>query len=979
MKNATRLVLIAFCLLIVCSSALVAQMRCLETNDLRLVYFDNVSYLVPHLARCFENSFGFHRNLFQYAPSEKVTLFLHDANDFGSGGTTAMPWNLVSIGVEPFDYVFETMPTNERMNWLMNHELMHVVAYDKAANEDNFFRSLFFGKVAPTAENPMSMLYSYLTLPRRYVPRWYHEGIAVFMETWMAGGVGRVLGGYDEMVFRTMIRDSSYFYDIVGLEAEGTAIDFQIGQNSYLYGTRFVSYLAHEHGPEKMLTWFNRTNDSRRYYTSQFENVYGISLDEEWSKWIEWEKSWQQKNLDSINKFPVTPYKPILPAAVGSVSRAFFDLANNKLFTAINHPGQLAHIASIDVARGTIEKICDVTTPALYYVSSTAYDRLTDKLFFTTNNSQGWRDVNVVNVTTGQQEVLLRDSRIGDLAFDAVDKSLWGVRHNNGISSLVRIPYPYTSWKSVLVLPYGKDMFDLDIAPDGSSLSASSIEISGKQTLVLLNIQKLLNGMAKVEELYEFENNAPENFVFSADGKYLFGTSYYSGVSNVFRYDIENKKMDAVTNCETGFFRPVPYTKDSLIVFRYTGKGFLPVVIPAVPVNDVSAISYLGQEIVEKYPVVKSWRVGSPAAVNIDSLTVSEGKYNSLEHVRLASGYPIVEGYKNILAFGMRFNFMDPIGFNDLNISGLYSTNRSIPEDERVHLALNYRYVQWRVSASYNRSDFYDLFGPTKTSRKGYALSVQYNDFFLNRPPRIFEYTLSLAGYGGLERLPDFQNINASYDKFLVGTVKLNYTNYRFSLGAVDNEEGVKVQLISRTNYVNSEFIPLLYSTFDVGFMLPIDHSSIWLRNSLGYSFGERTNSFSYFFFGGFGNNWVDYAAVKRYREYYSFPGAELNSIGGLNYGKTMLEWTLPPLRFRRFGFTNLYCTWARLALFSSGIMTDVDNEAYRRTVFDAGGQVDFKLVIFSHLDTTLSFGFAEAFEQGETTSHEFMVSLKIL
>ena len=31
-------------------------------------------------------------------------------------------------------------------------------------------------------------------------PRWYVEGAAVFMETWMAGGIGRAQSAYDEMV-----------------------------------------------------------------------------------------------------------------------------------------------------------------------------------------------------------------------------------------------------------------------------------------------------------------------------------------------------------------------------------------------------------------------------------------------------------------------------------------------------------------------------------------------------------------------------------------------------------------------------------------------------------------------------------------------------------------------------------------------------------------------------------------------------------
>ena len=37
--------------------------------------------------------------------------------------------------------------------------------------------------------------------------RWYNEGSAVFFETWMAGGLGRAQGGYDEMVFRAKDHD----------------------------------------------------------------------------------------------------------------------------------------------------------------------------------------------------------------------------------------------------------------------------------------------------------------------------------------------------------------------------------------------------------------------------------------------------------------------------------------------------------------------------------------------------------------------------------------------------------------------------------------------------------------------------------------------------------------------------------------------------------------------------------------------------
>jgi hypothetical protein len=424
-----------------------------RTENLNLVYYDKAhEYLTYHLARSFENSLAFHRKLFDYTPSEPVVVLMQDFGDYGHGGTSTVPWNYISIGIEPFDYVYETMPANERMNWLMHHELVHVVATDKGAGSDLAFRKLFRGKVVPIQENPMSMFYSWLTSPRWYSPRWYHEGIATFLETWMAGGIGRTLGGYDEMAFRTMVLENSHFYDVVGLESEGTTIDFQVGQNSYLYGTRFVTWLAVEHGPEKVIRWFNRTEDSRRYFKSQFENVFGAKLDDEWRRWIASEHQWQEKNLARIREFGVTKGKPVTSETLGSVSRSYHDPDRNLLYAAINRPARVAQIVSIDLNTGVIRPLAEVGVPALYFVTSLAYDHAAQKLFFTTDNSRGWRDLNELDLQSGKRRELLKNSRVGDIVINRTDGSIWGIQHHNGFSSLVRIPKPYKEWKVVLTL-----------------------------------------------------------------------------------------------------------------------------------------------------------------------------------------------------------------------------------------------------------------------------------------------------------------------------------------------------------------------------------------------------------------------------------------------------------------------------------------------------------------------------------------------
>lgn len=263
-----------------------------ETARLRLVYYSPThAYIVPHLIRSFENAYAFHRKLFDYRTWEKVSVLFQDFYDMSHGGASPLPRNFLSIAIAPPNHVFETTMANERFNLLMNHELTHIVTTDQATGRDLFFRRFFGGKVNITADDPISMGFSFLTNPRFYSPRWYHEGMAVFMETWMGGGLGRALGGYDEMVFRAKVRDGAYIYDPLGLESEGTSIDFQVGANSYLYGTRFVTWMAQRHGTDKLLGWIRRVPGSRAYFSSQFRKNYGTSIRREWANWISAERA----------------------------------------------------------------------------------------------------------------------------------------------------------------------------------------------------------------------------------------------------------------------------------------------------------------------------------------------------------------------------------------------------------------------------------------------------------------------------------------------------------------------------------------------------------------------------------------------------------------------------------------------------------------------------------------------------------------
>ena len=205
------------------------------------------SRYIPHMIRMYQNGKALHEQIWTsdsiYQP-EAPLLLLTDWEDDGNGGASPLPRSLIQIGMAPLNMSYYITPSGERYSQLFKHEYTHIVMTDKYNRRDLNWRRFFGTKVDTDNKQPISALWSYLSVPRWYSPRWYHEGIACFMETWLGGGVGRALGGYDEMYFRSIINEGDKLYSVVGLETEGSTKDFQVGANAYLYGTRFVNYLT---------------------------------------------------------------------------------------------------------------------------------------------------------------------------------------------------------------------------------------------------------------------------------------------------------------------------------------------------------------------------------------------------------------------------------------------------------------------------------------------------------------------------------------------------------------------------------------------------------------------------------------------------------------------------------------------------------------------------------------------------------------
>jgi hypothetical protein len=258
------------------------------------------------------------------------------------------------------------------------------------------------------------------------------------------------------------------------------------------------------------------------------------------------------------------------------------------------------------------------------------------------------------------------------------------VRHNAGLATLVRVPYPYVGWETVHEFPYGVVPSELDVSADGRLLSASITDVGGDQFLRVWTLATLLAGNTAPLSEFRFGQSAPESFVFTKDGRYLYGSSYYTGVSNIFRYEVATGDVKAVSNAETGLLPADPDGRRSPGRVQLHGRG--------IHAGDHRAAAARGPER-DHLPRHRSGR----AASGRHDLAGAAGQRRRLRRAgegdrglpparrgAAAQRLPVLEGYKNTAAAGYHLNLGDPLGFAHLGITAAYTPDQNLPDNERA-------------------------------------------------------------------------------------------------------------------------------------------------------------------------------------------------------------------------------------------------------------------------------------------------------
>ncbi len=949
-----------------------------ESKHFKIIYRENHSHLVNHILSSAENALRKLKVLFDFSPSEKIVINTYDVSDYGFGATTTVPQNYIRLEIESFEPGYEAILYNERIQWLMSHELVHIIVNDQASDLESTFRSVF-RKVQPDKIQPFTTIYSVLTNFTRYTPRWYQEGIAVFMETWLNGGYGRSLGNFDEMYFRTLVSEGKKFPSHWDIETILTHKSIFLQNIYYFYGTRFASYLAIKYGVQKLIDWYKTyPNQNLEGFLGKFDDVFGTDFYAAWSDFAKTEIQFQKKNLSVLQNSKLTATKKLTDKDFGWVTKAYYDKKTLSLIFGYHKTGHLATLQKFHLLTKRSEEITTLPTPSMYQVASTAYDEGNNLFFFTTNNNRLFRDVWVVDLTTRDEKIIFPDSRIGNITVSPVTHDLWGVQQQGGISTLIISEYPYHSVLPVMSFNFGEELNHLAVSQSGRKLAAVLHRPTGEQSIILFNTDDLLSGRPVVYQKIT-SSGSPESPSWSRDEKFLYWNAYVNGVSNVYRYSFEDSSITALTNVVTGLFRPIEISQDSLFAFQFTTDGFVPVMIANKRADFLPAIQYYGQKVLDKDPQVIDWVLKDPGeSVNQKSFT-DEKPYNALKNLHVYTFVPTLSGFQKQLVFGLFTSISDPLLIHDLKVEVGISPLSETPSYPFFHFRLKYNYKQ-RIGIEYelNGMDFFDLFNARKRGTIGSKFKLSHYYYWLYDKPHTIKQSTTLTFFRGVEFIND-NLVRVSQPDFGVLATNITSKNLRRTIGSSGYEYGDMLSLtftLYATRFEDPAFLLNGYFEYDRYALWLARHNVAHFNIGAGYVMLESDQLVQgRFYFGGFGNRPVDNGAVRQFRKVFRYPGIPIYSMMTDRFVKLMFENAFPPVRVSGWSIGEQYINHFDFSVFTQSLITKSDLGNYW---IDIGAQMDIKFKHWFNLESTLSVGIAQAWSE-KTSNWEWLISLKLL
>lgn len=551
--------------------------KTIDTKHFSIHFPEELENTAQRLANIAEDVHSRLSPKFKWTPWGKTQVLLLDSADTVNDMASVLPYNWIYIRAAAPGPESSLGTYDDWLYLVFTHEYTHILHLDK-------YKGFWV---------PFRIIFDKLVAPNGATPGWLIEGIAVYEETVNTYG-GRGRATFSDMIIRTAVFEDKF----LGIDqADGLQWDWPSGNSRYIYGVKFLQFMAAKYGEAKLYEFFEKVAGSalvgdvgfparNTFSDIQYESV---KIGNRYAKikktgtprsktftdfWKEWkaELEIKYKKLKSeLMDEGVTPFEIV---AKGKKRPSFLLLPTispdgKSMVYTMSDPFGRPNLMIHDFATGKSSILKkNIYSSSIEYSHDGRFLILSKK--GTYKSYSYFSDLYKYNLEKKKLERLTYGMRMSDPDLSPDDKSLVCISQMAGAGELVIYNLEDKSFKIISSnFPKYTQFSKPKFSPDGETIAVVISEPDSFWDLYILDKQGRV--ITQVTDSRSIQSDP----VWGPDGKLLYFISDASGISNVYQYNLKTKKIQRMTNVLTGVFDLALFPNGKEFVVKYyNGEGY---------------------------------------------------------------------------------------------------------------------------------------------------------------------------------------------------------------------------------------------------------------------------------------------------------------------------------------------------------------------------------------------------------------------
>ncbi len=523
--------------------------RTVRTEHFAIHYHEPLGVVARRVAEVCEDAYTRLTPVLEHIPDEITHVALSDGTDSANGSATSLPYNTMNLFISAPE---DLTPLGDYDDWLSEliiHEYTHVLHLDTYSGIPAIINTIL-GKVYA---------------PNLVQPRWFIEGLAVHEESRETTG-GRLRSTMFEMYMRMATLSNS----LLRIDELSNDIDrWPRGTSWYLYGSRFVEYIAERYGREVLTTIshgygrqvvpYSINRVARRATGKTFVELYDDWRDHLREKYIA-----ERETVDARGRIEGRRL-----TSHGETARTPRYLRDGRVAYYASDGRNDSQIRVIDLDGGEPETL--TRTSGIGTFAEHPDGRIIHQSVDAVRDIYFYKDLFAVTPATGERVRLTNGLRAREPDISPDGRRVVFTVGSTGTTHLMIADLEDVEESRQMLVRSGRfeQVYTPRFSPDGTKVAYSVWREGGFRDVHVLDLER---GTTDEVTRDRAMDTGP---TWSRDGETLYFSSDRTGIANIYAFSFETRELKQVTNVIAGAYSPHVSPDGTRIVYvGYTDRGF---------------------------------------------------------------------------------------------------------------------------------------------------------------------------------------------------------------------------------------------------------------------------------------------------------------------------------------------------------------------------------------------------------------------